>query len=136
MTSRPPKKLVIKSNNTELSKVESFIRVFFTEYGIANRFFNKVFLCISEAVINSIEHGNRNDTNKEISIYADCESKTIVVKIKDEGEGFDLNSVPNPTKKENLLKESGRGIHIIKSLADKIECDKNIISILFKIDCK
>jgi len=136
VTSKPPKKLIIKSNNSELGKVESFIKSFFYEYGIAKRFFNKVFLCISEGVINSIEHGNRNEYNKEVSIFADCESKTIVVKIKDEGAGFDIENIPNPTNKENIKKASGRGIYIMKSLSDKVECNKNEITILFKIDCK
>ena len=134
--SKPPKKLIIKSDTSEMPKVERFLKDFFVECGLQKESFNTVFLCLSEAVINSIEHGNNNDINKEVHIFADCLSKTLKVKIKDQGQGFDHKKIADPTKKENLRKESGRGIHIIKSLSDKIEYNKNEISILFKIDGK
>lgn len=133
--SKPHNKLVIKSETSELRKVERFIKDFFVEYSVPKESFNKVFLCISEAVINSIEHGNKNDVNKEVCVFADCASKTLAVKIKDEGKGFNHKNIPNPTDKENLKKESGRGIHIMKSISDKIEYNKNEISLLFKIEC-
>jgi serine/threonine-protein kinase RsbW len=134
--SKPPKKIVIKSKTSELIKVERFLKEFFDECCVPKESFNKVFLCLSEAVINSIEHGNNNDVNKEVYIFADCVSKSLKVKIKDQGIGFDHKEIPDPTKNENLRKESGRGIHIMKSLSDNIEYKKNEISILFKIDCK
>lgn len=58
----PPKTIIIKSVNSELPKVEEFIKDYFKEYNISNKYFNKVWLCVSEAVINSIQHGNRNDS--------------------------------------------------------------------------
>lgn len=134
--SKPAKKLIIKSETSELIKVERFLNDFFVECRVPKESFNRVFLCLSEAVINSIEHGNKNDINKAVSIFADCAAKTLKVKIKDQGKGFDHKEIPDPTIKENLRKECGRGIHIIKSLSDKIEYNKNEISILFKIDCK
>jgi serine/threonine-protein kinase RsbW len=134
--SKPPKKLIIKSETSELIKVERFLKEFFDECCVPRKSFNNVYLCLSEAVINSIEHGNKYDVNKEIHIFADCVSRTLKVKIKDQGKGFDHKVIPDPTKKENLRKECGRGIHIMKSLSDKIIYNKNEISILFKIDCK
>lgn len=130
----PLKKLVIKSDTSELNRVEVFVKELFTENNIPVKYFNKVFLCVSEAVVNSIEHGNKNDGNKEVSIFADCEAKTIAVEIKDEGDGFSLEDVADPTSSENIRKESGRGLHIIKSLSEQIEYKQN--SIQFKIKCK
>lgn len=131
----PPKTISIKSSNSELPKVEEFIKDYFEQYNISNRYFNNVWLCISEAVINSIEHGNRNDSNKEVSIFVNCGTGILIAKVNDQGEGFDHNFIEDPTKNENLLKESGRGIHIMKKLSDEIEFDKNEIKIVFKIDC-
>lgn len=131
---KPPKILVIKSDTSELHNVEEFIKELFTENNISDKYFNKVFLCVSEAVVNSIRHGNKNDCNKEVSIFADCHAETISVEIKDEGDGFNIEEVSDPTKLENIKKESGRGLHIIKSLSEQIECNRN--SIQFKIECK
>lgn len=130
----PPKVLVIKSDISELKNVEVFVRELFTENNIPVRFFNKVLLCISEAVLNSIEHGNKNDCNKEVCIFANYKLKTISVEIKDEGDGFNLEEVADPTNVENIKRESGRGLHIIRSLSEQIEYNKN--SIQFKIECK
>ena len=130
----PPKILVIKSDTSELNNVEVFVKELFTENSIPIKFFNKVFLCVSEAVVNSIEHGNKNDCKKEVTIFADCEFKTISVVIKDEGNGFNLEEVADPTKAENIKKEAGRGLHIIRSLSEQIEYNKN--GIQFKIECK
>lgn len=131
-----PKILVIKSDISELKRVENFLYNIFEECKISKNNFNKVFLCISEAVINSIQHGNKNDRNKTVSIGIDCEAKEMNVFIKDEGEGFDINDVADPTREKNRKLESGRGIHIIKSLTEKIEYNNEEKFIQFKIDCE
>lgn len=136
MTNNPHKILVIKSDYSELTNVETFVNQIFKEYKIPNKYFNNAYLCISEAVVNSIEHGNRNDKNKEVAIFADCKSQMLYVKIKDEGEGFDPEIIADPTKVENIKKESGRGIHIIKTLSKQLEYNKKESSIQFKIECK
>lgn len=136
MISNPPKILVIKSNKSELAIVKVFVNELFVNNKISIKYFNKVFLCISEAVVNSIEHGNKNDSNKKISIFTDCESESVYVEIKDEGEGFNLEKIEDPTCIENIKKETGRGLHIIKSLSEQIEYNWEKKSIQFKIECK
>jgi len=136
VTGNPPKKLIIKSNTSELTNVEEFVNQLFEECCIPHKYFNKVFLCVSEAVVNSIEHGNKNDANKEISIFADCALESVYVKISDEGAGFNLDEVIDPTIQENIKKESGRGLYIIKSLSEQIEYNRTENSIQFKIKCK
>jgi len=133
---RPPKILVIKSDVTELKKVEDFVINIFIEYKLDKKYFNKTYLCISEAVINSIRHGNKNDLNKQVSIVADCIETEIIVQIEDEGEGFDINNVKNPTLKENVNNESGRGIFIIKNLSDSIEYNDKGNRVQLKMECK
>lgn len=130
-----PKILVIKSEVSQLEVVERFIFDIFRECNLAVKNFNKVFLCISEAVINSIEHGNKNDINKLISIGIECNENQMDIYIKDEGDGFNLNEIPDPTTISNIKKESGRGIHIIKSISKKIEFNNEENCIQFKIEC-
>lgn len=136
MTNKSPKILVIKSNISELKNVEVFINEVFDAHHINRKNFNNVLLCISEAVINSIEHGNKNDAKKKVSIFVDCESELICVQVTDEGEGFDMHEIPDPMLKENVKKESGRGIHLIKALSEQIEYVNKSNSIQFKIKCK
>jgi serine/threonine-protein kinase RsbW len=133
---RPPKILVIRSDISELKKVEHFIISIFTENNVSRKNFNKTYLCISEAVINAIKHGNKNDLHKKVSILADCIGTEIIIQIEDEGEGFDINKVKDPTQKENIKKESGRGIYIIKNLSEKIEYNEKGNRIQLKIECK
>ena len=136
MKPNAPKILVIKSDISELKNVEIFLQKTFEEWNISQKNFNSVFLCVSEAVVNSIEHGNRNDKNKTVSIRVDCVEQQIDVCVYDEGEGFDFNNIIVPTLKENIKKESGRGIHIIKSLTKEVEYNDIGNRIEFKIECK
>lgn len=136
MADKTPKILVIQSDVSELNTVEKFIKEMFEIKKIPGKFFNKVFLCVSEAVVNAIEHGNNNDIEKKVVISVSCMYNCFCVKIRDEGEGFDMAKLKDPTKMENLLIESGRGIHIIKSLSKHFDYDKHERSIQFKIECR
>lgn len=128
--------LVINSAKSELRKVEKFIDDIFEENELNRKHFNRVLLCVSEAVINSIEHGNKYDSSKPITIEVNCDLNDIHIIIKDEGSGFDLNKVQNPTNKNNLKKESGRGIYIIRALSHFLKYNQKGNSVQLKIDCK
>jgi serine/threonine-protein kinase RsbW len=132
---QPPKILSLKSDISELQKIENLLKEIFKSNHIPEKYFNKVLLCVSEAAQNSIKHGNKNDANKQVSVELDCVNHEIIVQIEDEGEGFNINEVKDPTKEENLKSESGRGIHIIKTLSENIEYNKRGNRIKFKIDC-
>jgi len=133
--SKPPEILMIQSDQSELKKVEYFLDDIFTKNNLSKKYFNKLYLCVSEAVINAIKHGNRNDLNKKVIVKIDCSLHEIEVLIEDEGDGFDRNKLQNPTDKENIRKESGRGIFIIKKLTECINFNEKGNSIQFKINC-
>jgi len=135
VVNRPPEILVIQSDQSELKKVEYFLDDIFTKNNLSKKYFNKLYLCVSEAVINAIKHGNRNDLNKKVIVKIDCSLHEIEVLIEDEGDGFDRNKLQNPTDKENIRKESGRGIFIIKKLTECINFNEKGNSIQFKINC-
>lgn len=133
MLTNSPKILIIKSDKSELKKVKEFLSEIFVKHKLPQNWFNNVFLCISEAVINSIEHGNCNNVNKLVSIGIDSYSNKIHIHIKDEGDGFNFYEVEDPTRCENVKKETGRGIHIIKSLSDNLEYNEKGNGVQFKI---
>ncbi len=130
----PHKILIIRSETSELKKLRSFLSEVFEENKLPDKCFNKVLLCVSEAVVNSIQHGNRYNKEKQVCIKVEINKSTLHVTIIDEGQGFDSDKISDPTLPENITKESGRGIHIIKSCCDQVEFDKNKSLIRFKLD--
>ena len=136
MKNKPSNILVIKSVSTEIKKVEEFVKAIFNFHNMPDKCFNPVFLCISEAITNSIVHGNKEDHRKTVELNIDCKSHLIQIRVTDEGEGFNVEKVPDPTHKDNLLNETGRGIHIIKSIAQNVQFNKKGNSLSFEIVCK
>lgn len=133
---KAPNILVIHSDKKELNKVTGFLTDIFKENHLSFNSFNKVLLCVSEAVINSIEHGNQNDNSKFVTLKVTCEPNFIHVQIQDEGKGFNFLNLENPILKGNLKKESGRGIYIIKTLSDSLVYNEKGNEIQLKIECK
>ncbi len=78
-------------------------------------------MSVREAVINAIKHGNREEPGKRVLMAMDLEGEDLVVRVEDEGRGFDPDSLPDPTAPENLLRPSGRGIFMMRQFADSIE---------------
>ncbi len=106
------------SNPNFLPEIERFFMETFKELDLPERKYNELILALSEASSNAIKHGNKSNPDKFIEIAIEITPELIDVKIKDEGKGFNPNEVPNPTEPENLLKESGRGLFIIKAFVD------------------
>jgi serine/threonine-protein kinase RsbW len=80
-----------------------------------------VWLATQEALNNAIKHGNKMDGTKLVFFGITVKDGEVQIIIKDEGEGFDPDQVPDPTHPENLLKTSGRGIFYMKSFMDRVE---------------
>lgn len=87
-------------------------------YSEASRFAIK--LAVEEGLNNAIKHGNRLDSTKAVTMYFDVDENRAIIRIVDQGPGFDLNAVPDPTADENLEKPSGRGIMLMKAYMDEV----------------
>ena len=136
MIKPPPYILTLNSKKSELKRVEKFVKDIFSYYDFPDGCLNKVLLCIAEATVNSIVHGNKEDYHKKVELSVDCKRHLISVTITDEGEGFDFKNLPDPTNRENILRESGRGIHIIKNMVKTFKYNKKGNSLHFQIECK
>lgn len=78
-------------------------------------------LALQEALMNAILHGNRNDPEKYVRICVAVEDGGgILIVVKDCGPGFDPGAIPNPTLKENIYREGGRGLYLISQLMDEV----------------
>src|SRR5215470_14149837 len=86
-----------------------------------------VSVAIRESVINAIKHGNRNDATKHV--FVEFETGTIdvpalTIRVRDQGDGFDPETVADPLAPENLLKSSGRGIFLIRNFMDDVQLQR------------
>ena len=92
-------------------------------------------MSVTEAVNNAIVHGNKEDKNKKVKIQLRKNKKSVRFVIEDEGAGFDFSSLPDPTSPENINKVKGRGIFLIKNLADKAKFKNGgrVVDMLFKL---
>lgn len=123
----------INSDTDNLGMVEDFIHEMFERHEISMELYNRVLVCVNEAVVNSIEHGNKNDRSKSVVIQSFFCHNFLYFRIIDEGEGFDFKEIPDPTEAENLCKETGRGIYIIRNISDNIGFREKGNIIEFKI---
>ena len=110
----------ITSDPDNLVEVEEFITEVANEFNLDEEIKNNLSLSLSEAASNAMVHGNKLDPKKYVDIKITVSDDKIKVVIKDEGNGFDPSSVPDPTAPENLLKDSGRGIHIMKTFLENM----------------
>lgn len=108
----------IPSDPNLLPELDEFLIDIARNAGMNKDRFNNLSLSFSEALSNSIVHGNKKDINKKVKITIKVDDEKMTILLKDEGKGFNVDSVPDPTKPENILKDSGRGIHIMKSFLD------------------
>lgn len=128
--------LQLPSQVNSITTVENFVDTLKDEYRIGDDTYANMLTCLSEATINAIVHGNKLDSTKKVFINLEVQSgKRLQFTVADEGEGFDYNSLPDPTAPENLENLTGRGVFIIKHLADQciFNVKGNQIELHFKI---
>ena len=82
-------------------------------------------IALREALANAILHGNHEDRRKHVHVTCRCEPDEVSIAVKDEGKGFDIDNVPDPTAPENIGSVHGRGIHVIRALMDEVRFEEN-----------
>lgn len=128
--------LILPSLPENIHKVEKFVEDICDEYNINNTYFGNILVALTEAVENAMRHGNNNDPTKNIQLTFSSKPEGLSFLIEDEGTGFDINNIPDPTDL-NVDPEQikGRGIFLIRNLADEIHFTNNgsSVEIIFKI---
>jgi serine/threonine-protein kinase RsbW len=113
--------LAIPSDFEAVGQVEILVDKVCNQLGVNEDFYGNVLIAVTEAVNNAIEHGNQRNTDTEVNVAVGDNPAEFCFNIKDQGRGFDFNNLPDPTAPENILKENGRGIFLMKNLADEVE---------------
>jgi anti-sigma regulatory factor (Ser/Thr protein kinase)/ActR/RegA family two-component response regulator len=82
---------------------------------------SNLFIALDEAFVNAVKHGNKNDPTKLVRITAELSAKEARFTVEDEGEGFNVQTIPNPLDPTNLFKTSGRGVLLIYNIMDEVK---------------
>lgn len=89
--------------------------------GVINPEKSNLFIALDEAFVNAVKHGNKFDSNKLVKICAEVSTEEARFTIEDEGDGFDVNAIPDPLDPQNLFKTSGRGVLFIYNIMDEVK---------------
>lgn len=112
--------LVLKSDLKSIQRVvdrtEAFLGPRVSDDDLAYR----IVLLATEAVTNAIEHGNKFDAEKNVYFRIEADGEQVEIVVEDEGTGFDPAMTKDPRASENLLREGGRGILFMQSMADEV----------------
>lgn len=117
--------IALPSDFGSLTKVEGLVDKICSDLDVNEDYYGNVLIAVTEAVNNAILHGNKEDRDLEVALSVLANTNDFCFTIKDQGEGFDYNNLPDPTAPENIEKENGRGIYLMKSLAEAVEFDDN-----------
>ena len=82
---------------------------------------HRIAMAVREAAVNAVLHGNAYDPKKKMTVSFENTGEALVIKITDQGRGLRDEDIPDPLSEENLLKQSGRGIFLIRSFMDEVK---------------
>ena len=119
----PEKKyyIEIESDPNNLITVEEFVNYFAKDLGLNEEQLATLLLAVTEATTNAIIHANKCDKTKLVKVDVNVQNSKLIIKVIDEGTGFDPSEIPDPTKPENILKDSGRGMYLMRVYMDDLK---------------
>jgi serine/threonine-protein kinase RsbW len=117
--------LKINSRPEHLRLVERLIDDVCQVFNVHEDCYGNILIAVTEAVNNAIYHGNKNNPDKFVNIAFQSSDKQLIFSVTDEGQGFDFLGLPDPTDPKNIDKPSGRGVFLMKNLADSIQFEQN-----------
>lgn len=123
----------IPSLTENIRIVESFVDNAKDKYALDDDLYGNIMIAVVESVNNAIIHGNKADKSKTVALTAQLDEEQVTFIIKDQGNGFDQNHLKDPTAPENIANPGGRGIFLMKHLADEVHFknDGRIVELTF-----
>lgn len=95
------------------------------KHGVHESRYGNILIALTEAVNNAIHHGNALDPSKAVTVGYEVQDQRILFLVRDQGPGFDFNHLPDPTDPQNIEKPHGRGVFLMRALADEVEFSDN-----------
>lgn len=115
-----PDGIIIPSATAFLADVDQRLEDILTRAGVDPSTIADIAISVSELVNNAIVHGNRFSPAKVVTVRIQVSDGVIRVTVADQGEGFNPEAVPNPVDDDNLLREVGRGLYIVRNFVDEV----------------
>ena len=115
--------LSIPSEFEAVQRVESLIDTVCERLDVNEDSYGNVLIAVTEEVNNAIIHGNKLNKSLNVDLFVGDKETDFCFSVKDHGDGFNFNNLPDPTAPENINKEDGRGIFLMRSLAEEVEFD-------------
>lgn len=112
------------NTHQEIEGICSIILKELDKKGYPSHHFFQAHLCIHELLSNAIRHGNKFDPDKKVIVLYKVTLEDLSISVIDEGEGFDYKDLPDPLTEENLIKDHGRGLFLVKNYMDKVDFNK------------
>jgi serine/threonine-protein kinase RsbW len=109
------------SSLDSVDKAEALVLRESEKAGIEEDEQHQIGMAVRECMVNAVVHGNRYSSKKKVHFLIERSEESLTVTIGDEGEGFDFNSLPDPLAPENLLRQSGRGLLLVKAFMDDFD---------------
>ena len=125
--------MLLATETNSIRKVEHYVDDLCAKLNVNTDHYGNILIALTEAVNNAMNHGNKMDPMKKVKLTCESSDTCIDFKIEDEGDGFDYDSLPDPTEPENIDKPNGRGVFLMKHLADEVSFhnDGRIIELRF-----
>src|SRR5579864_7039682 len=115
------RKLLLDSTLDSVEVAETTVLGAAREIGFHEDDLHQLGMAVRESMVNAVVHGNRYNARKKVHLSVTGEPDRLTVVIADEGEGFEMTSVPDPLAEENLLRQSGRGLLLIQAFVDEFQ---------------
>lgn len=126
----------VNSSKNIIRDFEDLFLNFKNQYNIKDDIYFKIMVAVTEGINNASGHGNKYNPDKVVTVELKGNSSYINCKIKDEGMGFNPENVADPRNPENLLKDNGRGVFLMKELANEFNVtnlnDGTLVELIFK----
>jgi serine/threonine-protein kinase RsbW len=126
----------IPSKIDNLRKIEKVIDEISAEFKIGEDQYGNILIAALEAANNAILHGNKLDEKRNVNITFSIDDLALVIRVEDQGDGFDFKNIPDPTAPENIENVNGRGIFLMEKLSDGISFDRNGAVVELKFNLK
>jgi len=134
VTSVEHREISFESVAENIHIVENLIDEICETLNVNEEYYGNILISLTEAVNNAMVHGNKLDSQKKVLVTVKTDETSIHFTISDEGPGFDYDNLPDPTAPENIEKPNGRGVFLMKNLADGCNFEENgrIVELEFK----
>jgi serine/threonine-protein kinase RsbW len=128
------REISLSSCPESISELETYLESLMMQNKISAKRYPEILITLTEAVNNAIIHGNKNDVKKQVIVQCISKDEGHTFVVQDEGKGFDLSQVPDPTAEDKVDCCGGRGVYIMSQLCDKISFKKNgrVVEMFFK----